>query len=429
MRGLRSLGRLAFAVVACSAVPAPAAAQASASAAASALGDNYTALARSFNAAAWNPANLGLPGNARFSLAISPQLGLGTGPVTLSDVHGYGGKLVPDPVRHAWLQRIGDAGGQDIGGTVDITPLALSIGPVALSATTTLRADGTVPEAVAELLLFGNAGRMGVPQDYVLTDLGLDANATTTFAAAYGHRLSGLIGDFALGLTGKYIVGHGMASLRDNGSSITSDPLALHVDAPMVLTDTATLRNGAGFGLDIGAAWTLGKFRTGAVVRNAVNTFRWDTDRLYYVPLRATIDGAVQEADGAGEILPISAASPELRAQLVERVGNVTVPPTLALGVAYTGLRRVTFSVDLRQRLGAGLELGSRTHAGVGAELHLIPFVPLRAGVTTLGNGMRYSGGLGLEFGVVNLQASASLREVNGRSDTGGGLTLSFGGR
>lgn len=66
---------------------------------------------------------------------------------------------------------------------------------------------------------------------------------------------------------------------------------------------------------------------------------------------------------------------------------------------------------------------------GVGAQLNLIPFVPLRAGVTTLGNGMRYSGGLGFEFGVVNLQASASLLEVNGRSDTAGGFTLSFGGR
>lgn len=66
---------------------------------------------------------------------------------------------------------------------------------------------------------------------------------------------------------------------------------------------------------------------------------------------------------------------------------------------------------------------------GLGAELRFIPFVPLRAGVTALSGGMRYSGGLGFEFGVVNLQASASLLSAEGRNDTAAGFTLSFGGR
>ena len=42
---------------------------------------------------------------------------------------------------------------------------------------------------------------------------------------------------------------------------------------------------------------------------------------------------------------------------------------------------------------------------------------------------MRYSAGVGFEFGVVNLQASASLLNGDGRNDTAGVLTLSFGGR
>lgn len=430
MRTMRLLGRLSLAALACSAVPAVLTAQGNASAAASALGDNYTALARNFNAAAWNPANLGLPGNSRFSIAISPQIGLGTGPITLSDLNAYGGQIVPVSVRNEWLQRISDAGGQNIGGAADVTPLALSIGPVALSATTTVRGEGALPAAVAELIFFGNAGRTGVPQDYELNDLALDANVTSTISAAYGRQLRIVpVGTFSVGVTGKYIMGHGMASMRDNGSSLTSDPVAVELNAPMVLTDTGSFNNGSGVGLDIGAAWTIGHLKTGAVVRNVVNTFRWDTDRLYYLPLQATFDESMSDSEQAAEILPLSSASPAVQQQLLDRIDNATIPPTLALGAAYTGFRLVTLSADIRQRFGTGLELGSRTHVGVGAQLNLIPFVPIRAGVTTLGNGMRYSGGLGFEFGVVNLQASASLLELNGRSDTAGGFTLSFGGR
>ena len=89
-------------------VPAVATAQGNASAAAAGMGGNYTAVARNFNAVAWNPANLGMTGNSRFSLALSPQFGLGTGPVTLADLKEYEGVVVPANVREAWLQKIID---------------------------------------------------------------------------------------------------------------------------------------------------------------------------------------------------------------------------------------------------------------------------------------------------------------------------------
>lgn len=420
----------ALVAAACTLTPVVATAQGNASSAAAGMGGNYTAIARNFNAAAWNPANLGLDGNSRFSLALSPQFGGGTGPVTFADLAEYEGVVVPTSVRNAWLQEIADNGGQHLGGDVDVTPLAISIGPVAFSATTSLRGNGSMPAAVAELLLFGNAGRTGLPADYELNDLAIDANATTTFAAAYGRKLASvpLLGDFAVGVTGKYIVGHGMASMRDNGSTVTSAPLAVNLNAPMVLTDTSTYTNGSGLGLDIGAAWVVGDFRAGAVLQNIINTFAWDTDNLYYMPVRATFDETNSDSD-IEEILPLSSAPADLREQLTARVNDSKVQPALALGGAYTGFRFLTLAADVRQRFGDGVELGPRTQIGAGAELRVIPFVPLRAGVTSLIDGMRYSAGIGFEFGVVNLQASASLLNADGRSDTAGGFTVSFGGR
>jgi len=403
-------------------------AQGNASAAATAMGGNYTVLARNFNAVAWNPANLGLPGNSRFSIAFGGQTAMGTGPITLKDLNDYAGILVPQNVREEWMQKVEDNGGQDLDGDIHITPLALSVGPFALSATTTMRANGALPPAMAELLLFGNAGRTGVPQDYTMPDLAVDGNVTTTVGLAYGRRVPLVpIGDLAIGVTAKYLMGHGAASLRDNGSTITSNPVALAIDAPLVVTDTAEWMNGSGYGLDVGATWSLGTVRASAVIHDLINTFKWDTDNLYYLPIQATFEqGATSEVSDS--LLPLNSAPQALQDELRSRIDNATPVPTIALGVAWTGLRRLTIAGELRQRFGDGLELGPSTQVGVGAELRLIPFIPLRAGVTTVGNGMRFSGGLGLEFGVVNIQFAGQLLQADGRNDTGVGLTFSLFG-
>ena len=79
----------------------------SASPAALGMGDNYTAVARGFGAVAWNPANLGLSGNPRFSMALLGMRGSSDlGPVTGSDVARYQGLQLPNDVRDAWMQRI-----------------------------------------------------------------------------------------------------------------------------------------------------------------------------------------------------------------------------------------------------------------------------------------------------------------------------------
>lgn len=428
---LRALRLGAVALIAAAALPATVRAQANASSAAAGMGGNYTAVARNFNAVAWNPANLGLPGNSRFSIAISPQFGVGTGPITLKDLKEYEGILVPDAVKEAWLQKVIDNKGQSIGGDVALNYLALSVGPMAFSASTTVSTDGAIPAAVAELLLFGNAGRTGTAQDYVATDLALDANVTSTLAVAYGRKLGIMpVGEFAVGATVKYIIGHGMASMRDNGSTISSNPIQVNLDAPVVLTDTASgnyTNNGSGIGLDIGASWKVGNFRLAGVVKNVVNTFAWKTDQLYYLPVKATFtqDSSSSQID---TILPLSSAPAALRAELEGRIKATTPQPALVLGGAYTGFSHLTLAADVRTRFGDGIDLGPETQLGVGAELRIIPFIPLRAGVTALSGGMRYSGGIGLEFGVVNLQAGASLRSASGRNDTTAGFTLSFGG-
>jgi hypothetical protein len=218
--------------------------------------------------------------------------------------------------------------------------------------------------------------------------------------------------------------------MRDYGSVLSSDPLGVELDLPVVLTDTAkTWGAGSGFGIDVGAAWSFRSLRVGVVAQNLINTFKWDTENLYYIPVRATFNGEVSETE-VDSILPLSEADPALQDELRALIGDAKYTPTLALGVAWSPISRLTLAADLKQKIGdSRIELGPDTQIGVGAELRLVPFIPFRAGITTVGDGMRYSAGLGLEFGIVNLQLAGQLLQSDGRADTGGGFTLSFGGR
>ena len=87
------LYRIAFASVALSALAG--AQQPNASPAAAALGA-YTAQARGLDAVAWNPANLGMPGNPLLSLSIlTVNGGTGLKPISLNDISPYYGQPLP----------------------------------------------------------------------------------------------------------------------------------------------------------------------------------------------------------------------------------------------------------------------------------------------------------------------------------------------
>src|SRR5881392_2782697 len=104
---------LAFVAVAAFA-PKVSAQLVSASAASVALGDNYTALARGFNAINWNPAGLGMPENPFFSFSLGGRGAAGTDPISFGDVAKYSGITVPQAVLASWLSRVQQQGGQSL---------------------------------------------------------------------------------------------------------------------------------------------------------------------------------------------------------------------------------------------------------------------------------------------------------------------------
>jgi hypothetical protein len=401
----------------------------SASPAALGMGDNYTAMARGFGAVAWNPANLGLSGNPRFSLALLGLRGSSDlGPISTSDVARYQGLALPNEVRDAWMQRIEDQGGEQgqLGGGV--TYVGASIGRFAMQLSSAISGDANLAPDAMELLLYGNAGRTGTPRDMNLAGAHVTGALTTTAALSYGRPLELGIGRLSIGATAKYITGNALVHGEDGGSYLAANASEINVRFPMIMSDTggasSSANHGTGFGLDIGGAWQSGPLTAGLALQNIVNTFRWDASSFFYKPINGYY-GADTSYSESGTALPLDSAPPAMRDWLAAQ----RYKPALAAGVAFQATRALVVTADLRHELGDGMRLAERTHTGIGAELRAIPFVPLRVGVSTAADGWALAGGLGIEVGPVNLTLSGQDRHTtNGRSPAVA-LGVTFGAR
>jgi hypothetical protein len=214
----------------------------SASAASLALGDNYTALARGFNAVNWNPAGLGMPDSPVMSFGFAGRGAAGTDPISLSDLSKYGGVTVPNAVLASWLSRVQAQGGQKVDAE-GAGSFALSIGSFAFQLSTSAYERGKLSPDAVEVLLYGNAGQSGTPRTMSLKGSRTEAAVTTTAAASFGQSIDIGMGPLtqhiALGATVKYIVGNALLLGEDAGSQLDANPLALNVQFPIIQSDTA----------------------------------------------------------------------------------------------------------------------------------------------------------------------------------------------
>ena len=401
----------------------------SASPAALGMGDNYTAVARGYGAVAWNPANLGLSGNPRFSLALLGMRGSSDlGPVTGSDVARYQGLQLPNDVRDAWMQRIEDEGGEQGQIGAGITYVALSRGRFAVQVASAISGDANLAPDAMELLLYGNAGRTGTPRTTRLDGARITGAMTTTGAIAWAHPLDLGIGRLSIGATAKYIVGNALVHGEDGGSYLAANASSVNIRFPIILSDTGAGspngNHGRGMGLDLGGAWQSGPLTAGLSLQNIVNTFRWDASSFFYKPINI-YNGADTSYSASSVALPLDSAPSGIRDWLARQ----RYMPALAAGIAWQATPLILLTGDVRHELGDGMRIAERTHTGIGAELRMIPFVPLRFGASTLLGGYALAAGTGIEIGPVNLTLSGQDRHTRLGRAPAIAIGLSFGAR
>lgn len=433
--GFRGRARWASVFAACVLLTAPiveAQVIANPSAAATAMGGAFTATARGLDAPAWNPAGLAMPGTSAFSFAalLSFSLEGGSGPLGGKDFKPYSGDSIPFAVRKDWLRRIRANGGQTVNGAGDFSLLALNIGSVGLAVTNSVHASGNIPADAAEVLLFGNYGYADSLRSYSLQGARVDGSSITTAALSYGFGFGNKADrHFAIGVTGKYMIGNFLGIVKDAGSTVSSSPLDVSVNMLAIASDTGGPKDlpsrGTGYGVDIGAAWVGGPLKVGLVVHDIVNTFKWDVNNMYAQGMTEKFNANTRTSTRT-PWRKVSTLTGAARDSVDRVVSPLKIDPTAALGVSLHAAGAFTISGEYETRLGDGMQTSPKTRLGAGVQWKGIPFLPLRVGYSQTPDVSFYTGGLGLDFAIVRLDVGAG---VNTKSSGDGilALTLSFG--
>lgn len=405
---------------------------ANASTAATGLSGAFTARATGYNAIAWNPANLAMPGNPGFSFTLGALDGsAGLRPIDLSAIGPYAKKcdasaptcnFVPASVREQWMVQVAADSGEkgSVGG--GLTELGLSLGSLALQVSTKVASDVNLAPDAVEAIFFGNAGRTGTVKALNFAGSKMQAAAYTTGAVSYALPLAKLIplANFALGATAKYTIGHGIILGQDNGSALDTSSIRLNFPAVLSNPDSISKGSGAGVGLDLGAAWSLPGLRFGVTVQNVINTFKWDTTKLVVRDETGSFDHTGGSFVNDTVNKKFSTAPQALR----DAVVALKFKPVMAAGVAFDWLPMMTVSADVREQAGDGIEVGPKSTVAAGIEYRIIPFVPLRAGASVMTGGYGLSGGVGLHFLGFEVGVAGFLHKRNGGTESGGTLNV-----
>ena len=386
--------------------------------------NNYTALARGFTAIAVNPAGLGMPGNPGFSLTFLPvEAQVGLNAISVADIAAFDGLKIPATTKEAWLQSVINEGSLAARGGFAVTELALSAGPIGLQLSTVGAVSAALGPDAFELALFGNAGRTGTTRDMTLAGTSADLWVASTAAVALGIPLPGAYGgSLAMGVTLKYTIGHGVAAFRDDGSTIRANPPGIDLVLPSIAPDSFTVNNGTGLGLDLGLAWEGSTWAVSAAIQNVFNSFQWILDDFSYRPGTVLLEADTTATDF--DPLPVANAPATLRNELLAQ----TFGTALNLGIAFRQSDRLSVTADFRHQGGDALVQGIGSHIGVGAELRLLPFLPLRGGISRVSGGaVHFAGGVGLELGPVHFSGSYLTEKNSAGEFRVVGLALSFG--
>lgn len=424
MTGIWSFMRAATAAVV--GLPTLAAAQLpNASAAAHAMGGNFTAMARGYEAVAWNPANLAMPHRPFFSVGLGIVGGsVGLDPVDFRTLHEFSGIDVDAATRRRWIEQARLSGGQYGRFDGGLTPIALSLGPVGIQAGGTTYLNASLSPDAWEAMLFGNAGNnSGQAKAIDLTGTSVRAGVMSAIAMSFAAGLplrftGGMLANekLSLGVTGKYVMGNGLVIAEDVGS-VLGTGAEMNFQFPMIVPDSTyngTLGNG--IGADLGLAWSAGKWRAGVLAENVFNTFQWDTTVL------ATISGeGYFSLDSSSTDFETQAAFSTAPAKLRDIAINQRFFPTVTIGTAYKAMSALTLTADVRMSLGGddAIVIGPKSRVGVGAEWRLLSFLPLRAGVASVTDGWQAGAGFGLRLLGYELGLSTSIRRRGTANESG----------
>lgn len=371
------------------------------------MGGAYTALARGYHAQAWNPANLGLPDNSKFSftfISVGARVRNNSFTKGLWDKYVYG-----DGDGVHWTQQdiddilshIPDSGfDMDVGASVKT--LSFSVGRFALSFGADVMSFIRLDKTLFELPLKGNE----LGKTYNLQNVEGIGVGIGTASLSWGQPIQVNFADvLALGATAHLLYAAGYSNVDRAVASFKTADYGFDVDWDYEVSYAYLGK--IGLGLDAGLAAQFGeKWTVSLGLANVLGSLSWP-DSVYK-----------EIGYGIGDSLSVFSLSEdddedalEDTSWSVERAGllSTRLPTILRFGIAYRE-GPILLTADYCQGFKDGAWACTKPQFAVGTEWSGLKWLPLRLGVvmggrigfgTSFGFGFR-PGGFVLDVGMMN---------------------------
>ncbi len=374
------------------------------------MGWAYTAVARGVHAPEWNPANLGLPDNPKFSMTI---ISTGVGTWNNSFTKGMYDKYFVDGEKNQdgdiiWSQKdiedilnaIPDNGlGIDV--TVSTRAFSFSVGRFALSVSALGGSSIKLDKSLFQLALQGNE----IGKTYGLKNPDGFGLGIGSASLSLGQPVKVNFADyFALGISLNLLYGGAYGKVNRADFSLTTFDYGFDLNGEY----EATYALGSlGWGLDVGAAAQSGnKWTLSVGLANVAGSIPWSNEvkkEMGYIRGDSLSVLDISEDDDEENILEDTTWTVEM-ASFSEKL-----PTVLRAGAAFKE-GPVLLTADYYQGFQASALASTKPQFSVGTEWRGIGWFPIRMGVvmggrigfaTSFGFGFRL-GGLALDFGIMN---------------------------
>lgn len=365
----------------------------------------YSALARGYESALWNPATLGLPDRPGWSFGLaSAAAGLKNNALTYGQITDLYGRFLDDATKSKLLADVRSANADGlleldfgIGGSV----LGLSIGRFGFGMGTRAAGRGDISADALELLLFGNDGESGQGKDFSLSGSRAHAWWLSGGYVSYGQpfavRLAGGKDiDLSVGASFKYAVMHTYFRFDDLGSSLSAEPLAL--DATGELLESTHGDAGRVWGFDLGIAAQWQDMTAGIALENVIADVEWHLENFDLTLY--SVESDFERTITLDSTTLYNQLDPADRERLKDRFGRLDPPKRLRVGAAYPVAPKVFLAVDYFELFGGSLRNQWDRSLAVGGEFSWLRPVPLRAGVATDFSELALTAGAGVRLGV-----------------------------
>jgi len=398
------------------------------------LADAYATQARGGDVIGWNPANLGLDNNPKFSLNFGvlplvpfPALQVSNDAISpwVLNEYFFTGEYLDDAAKDKFLSYFPDDG-ININPLVQMRLVNFSIDSWAFMLGAEVTGKVVAPKSLFNLALFGN--EFGEAVD--LSDTDLELQSVVTLGAAHGWEIRKIpfidlniqnyVDKLAVGVAAKVLVGAAYAGIEDLTATVTT------YEDKVVLNGNAKGQygiGGTGLAVDLGASAIINKQMTANLaLNNVIGFIKWGIGDAEVAEYSVFTEIQSSDYDIADSLIEDS-----VKEDTTYTISGFSsnYPTYMLLGYEYRVLDNLRVMANYRQYFSDDLAAATLPALSVAGEYYPLKWLPLRAGIA-LGGTDKFKWGIGSGLAFNHYHFDWGFSQIGGFFNHGKGIAFCF---